>query len=294
MRSGKCILITLVTTMTLCGCQGTADDVKMETDTDSLSYAIGQLNGSHLKGHLADYGIEEEYLNEVIRGLHDGTEASGDKKKRAYYFGVLQGLGIIENTQERIFQKDDSKQLSPDIFMGGIYDGVSGKNKLPTDDIQEFVERHIKKIEREYNLKKFEQNKRQNEQFIAELKKTEGIGKLPNGTLYRIIYGGNGKMAEDSTTVVYNEEVRTINNEIISTTFGTKNPQVKELHNLQPVVREAIKRMKAGATWEVYVPWTLAEQSEESKKIKPFSALIYKIHVISFKTNKQSLKTIEP
>ena len=101
-------------------------------------------------------------------------------------------------------------------------------------------------------------------------------------------------MAEDSTTVFYNEEVRTINNEIISTTFGTKNPQVKELHNLQPVVREAIKRMKSGATWEVYVPWTLAEQSEESKKIKPFSALIYKIHVISFKTNKQSLKTIEP
>lgn len=39
--------------------------------------------------------------------------------------------------------------------------------------------------------------------------------------------------------------------------------------------------MKAGATWEVYVPWKLVEQGKE--KIKPFSALIYKIHVISIK-----------
>lgn len=282
MRTGLIFLATLSIGAMVSACQGTTDTNQMATDADTLSYAVGQLNGSHLREHLADYGIEEEYLNEVLKGIQEGSEASGDKERVAYYFGVLQGLGIVENTNERVFRNDDGKQLSPTIFMDGMYDGVSGKNKLPTENMAQFVERCVSKMELDYNLKKFEDNKKRNEQFMAEKAKSEDVGKLPGGVLYQVIYGGSGNMPEDTAIVTYNEEIRTIDNQQVATTYGG-NPRVKRVEEVPTAIREAVRRMKAGATWEVYVPWKLVEQGKEKEKIKPFSALIYKIHVISIK-----------
>ena len=273
----------LVVGLAVCACQGAASDTQMATDTDTLSYAIGQLNGSHLREHLADYGIEEEYINEVLKGIHEGSEASSDKELVAYYFGVLQGLAIVENTNERVFRKDDGKQLSSTLFMNGMYDGVSGKSKLPTEDVARFVEQRIDKMEREFNLKKYEGHKKENEQFMAAKAKEDDIGKLPDGALYKIIHAGSGIIPADTALVSYNVEIRTIDNQPVVASAGSAT-QTKRLQEIPLTIREAVRRMKGGATWEVYVPWKLAEKSEESEKLKPFSTLIYKVHVISIKT----------
>lgn len=43
----------------------------------------------------------------------------------------------------------------------------------------------------------------------------------------------------------------------------------------------ALTNMKVGSEWEVYIPWNLAYGDQEQGPIPPYSALVFKIKLVS-------------
>jgi hypothetical protein len=69
---------------------------------------------------------------------------------------------------------------------------------------------------------------------------------------------------------------------------GTKmemdeEPIEMDIRDAIPGLALAIKRMTLGAEWEVYVPWQLAYGAAGEDKVKPFSTLIFRVKLITFR-----------
>lgn len=88
-------------------------------------------------------------------------------------------------------------------------------------------------------------------------------------------------MPKDTSTVQVNYEGKTLDGQIFDSSY--KRGQAITLRANQVIKgwTEALVHMPAGSVWEVYIPQELAYGSNEQGRIKPFSALIFKIELIS-------------
>ena len=79
------LAIVLATTFS-CNKSGKAN---LNTDVDTISYAIGLLNGGQLQMFLEQQGMDSTNIADFMKGFKEGAKNVGNKKKQAYYFGLM-------------------------------------------------------------------------------------------------------------------------------------------------------------------------------------------------------------
>ena len=119
------------------------------------------------------------------------------------------------------------------------------------------------------------------DKWMEENKQKEGVVEA-DGIQYKVLQEGTGAKPNRRKRVKINFELKTYEGKLVESHMGKDVVDVA-VQNLIPGMQNALVMMPEGSTWEVYVPWKLVEQGKEKEKIKPFSVLIYKIHVISIK-----------
>ncbi|MBR5686738.1 MAG: FKBP-type peptidyl-prolyl cis-trans isomerase [Prevotella sp.] len=276
-----------------CGKSAKAD---LKNDVDSVSYAIGQLNGSQLQGYaIKQMGVDSLYFDELLKGMSDAILASGDKKKEAYLKGITMGQQMAEGLNRQIFMGDSVKHLSYQNLMAGILAGVSGDTTVFNLAILEpMIDPMVKKIQEEIMVKKtmelekenavkFKDNKEKSEKFIAENAKKEGVKTLPSGVQYKVLKEGTGAKPKDGDNVKVNYEGKLIDGTVFDSSYerGQAAPMSLAKGALIDGFREALLNMPVGSTWEVYIPADKAYGGRQQGPIQPFSALIFKIDLLS-------------
>ena len=76
-------------------------------------------------------------------------------------------------------------------------------------------------------------------------------------------------------------EGRTIDGKVFDSSYKRGEPINLRANQVIKGWTDALVHMPAGSTWEVYIPQELAYGEREQRDIKPFSALIFKIELIS-------------
>ena len=100
---------------------------------------------------------------------------------------------------------------------------------------------------------------------------------------------GNGPKptADDEVEVIY--EGRTIDGNVFDSTakHGTKS-DVFGVSGLIKGWTQALQMMPVGSKWELYIPYQLAYgERGAGENIKPYSALIFTLELVSIKTEKK-------
>ena len=118
---------------------------------------------------------------------------------------------------------------------------------------------------------------------MANIAKKAGIKKLANGVYYEVIKEGNGEIPADTSRVEVNYEGKLINDTVFDSSYERKSPATFRCNQVIPGWTEALTHMPVGSTWMVYIPQDQAYAEREAGQIKPFSALKFKIELLSIK-----------
>ena len=214
-----------------------------------------------------------------INGIANAEEAVSLKTQRdkiSYIIGRDAGSNF----------KKQSIDIDADIFMKGFKDALSGNKAALSDDetreaMNAFREERMK--QHEEKVKKItEKNKNEGEAFLAENKKKEGVVTLPSGLQYKIIKEGDGKIPQEEDTVTVNYRGSLVDETEFDSSYKRGNPATFPVNGVILGWQEALKLMKVGSKWQLFVPAGLAygEQGTGST-IGPNSTLIFEVELLS-------------
>ena len=267
-------------------CGNGAPKASLKSDLDTMSYAIGMAQTQGLKEYLVDrVGMDTTYIDEFIKGLNEGVNAGDNKKKAAYYAGIQIGQqvanGMIPSINREVFGDDSTKTISMKNFMAGFISGTTGKQGLMTmEQAQTVGQTKMQEIKARELEKAYGENKAEGEKFLAENAKKEGVKTLPSGVQYKVIKEGTGSTPADTSLVKVHYEGRLLNDTVFDSSYKRGEPTTFRCNQVIKGWTDALVNMPEGSVWEVYIPQELAYAERETRDIKPFSMLIFKIELI--------------
>ena len=268
---------------------GNSPKANLKNDIDTVSYTIGMSQTQGLKEYLVNQlGVDTTYMDAFIKGLNEGANAGDDKKTAAYYAGIQIGQQIsnqmVKGLNHELFGEDSTKTISMKNFLAGFIAGTTGKNQLMTiEQANEIAQAKLQAIKAREAEKQYGDNKAAGEKFLAENAKKEGVKVLPSGVQYKVIKEGSGEIPADSSMVVVNYEGKTIDGKVFDSSYDRKEPVTFPANRVIKGWTEALVHMPVGSIWEVYIPQELAYGERSTGQLKPFSALIFKIELVSIK-----------
>lgn len=282
------IIAATVLAALISSCNSSAPKADMKTDIDSLSYSIGMSQTQGMKEFLASsrVGLDTAYIDEFIKGLSEAALSVDDKKKMAYYTGVSFGMQISQNMYKglnmEIFGEDSTQTVSLQNILAGVASGITGEDaKMTMEEAQEYARTQMQSIKDKQLEKTYGDNKKAGEEYLAKIAKKDGIQKLANGVYYEVITEGNGAVPADTNRVKVNYEGKLIDGTVFDSSYERKEPTSFRCNQVIPGWTEALTHMPVGSKWKVYIPQEQAYAGREAGKIKPFSALVFEIELLS-------------
>lgn len=123
--------------------------------------------------------------------------------------------------------------------------------------------------------------KEQNEAFLAELRREEGIVALPCGVLCRPVKRGEGTSCPTAQSVVtVHYEGRLINGRVFDESRSRGCPEAFRLNQLIVGWQVALQQMHVGDRWTIYIPAAAGYGSRASGPIPAHSTLIFDIELL--------------
>ena len=286
------VVAIMASVMGLMACGNSTPKADLKNDVDSMSYALGMAQTQGLKEYLQErMGVDTTYINDFIKGLNEGANLGDDKRKAAYFAGIQIGQQIsqqmVKGINHQVFGDDSTQTISLKNFMAGFISGTTGKGGIMTLDQADVVARtKMEALKSQAMEKQYGANKKEGEDFLANNKKKEGIKVLPSGVQYKVIKEGNGAIPADTTMVKVHYEGRTIDGNVFDSSYKRESPITLRCNQVIKGWTDALVHMPVGSVWEVYIPQELAYGSRDQGQIKHFSALIFKIELISIEAKK--------
>lgn len=207
-----------------------------------------------------------------------------DKEKISYSIGVDLGSNF----------KNQNIDIDPNLLARGLQDSMNGSPLLLTqqqmgDTLMAFQKQLIAKKQATFAASSTT-NKTEGDTFLASNKTKPGVVTTPSGLQYKVITKGNGQAPTDNDVVTVDYSGNFINGKEFDSSYKRGKPVVFPVSQVIAGWTEALKLMQPGATYEIFVPPTLAYGATGfGNAIGPNQTLIFKIHLISVKpAGKQS------
>lgn len=132
-------------------------------------------------------------------------------------------------------------------------------------------------------MNKKEQYRFQNEQFLADKRKEDGVKELRGGVLYEVIASGEGDRTPSPRSIVTcHYKGSTTNGKVFDETFSTGCPAAFRVNDLINGFQIALVHMHIGDHWKVYIPSEMGYgRMGAGKDIPGNSTLIFEIKLIA-------------
>ena len=287
MKKLSIVAVLAIAAATITSCGNSTPKADLKNDLDSMSYAMGYSQTQGLKEFMVGrMNVDTTYMDQFIKGVNDGAGAGDDKAKAAYYAGIQIGQQIsnmmVKGINHEVFGEDSTKSISMKNCMAGFVAGTTGKKGIMTmEQAQQIAQTKMAAVKAKNMEKQYGPNKTAGEKFLAANKTKAGVKTLPSGVQYKVIKEGNGPMPKDTSMVKVNYEGRTIEGKVFDSSYKRGEPLELRANQVIKGWTDALVHMPVGSVWEVYIPQELAYGEREQGDIKPFSALIFKIELIS-------------
>ena len=276
------VLMAVMAVAVLASCGGTGTGkVKMNDVKDTISYSIGMGRAIRVyKDQLSYDMIDSVTMKAFVKGFMEAAKNPEDKAKLAYALGFE--IGCQEMTQAYVGLSSNlfgsGEEFNRDNYIAGFCDAMLDNWSVMTfEEADETSNRLYEAL----MSAQFSKVRDESEAFLEAKAKEEKVVKTESGLMYEVIKLGDGGPKPTATSDV---EVRYRGELIDGTVFDESTTPISL--NLAGVIKgwtEGLQLMSVGDKYRFYIPQELAYGSQGQGSIKPYSALIFEVELVSIK-----------
>jgi len=256
---------------------------------DTLAYIFGAFQANGLKRHLQDQmkvdTTDTKQMEAFYRGILSKVDVDHeDKIVHAQQAGYQIGQQIEQltgNVSKDYYAADPGKTLSSAIIGNAIIGALMGENEYSMADARALFEAQMEVRQKDNLERLYGANRKAGEEFLAANAKKPGVVVLPSGLQYKVLTQGNGPIPKSTSTVKVHYEGHLIDGTEFDSSYKRNEPNTLGVRQVIKGWNEALCLMPVGSKWELYIPQELAYGDRDQGKIKPFSALIFTVELLS-------------
>ncbi len=286
MKNIKFILaVLLVVAFTACN-SNKAKLPTLKTDIDSLNYAFGLANGNGIKNYyLAKDSANADSLKikieALLKGIKEGMKG-GDSD-----YAELEGIGTnigtaLKEQSEKGLMGDSTLKVDMDLIKQGLVNGLLGsKVTMTPEEAQMYVNTTMQRLQQAKMASQYGANKAAGETFLAANKAKAGVTTTASGLQYEVIKKGTGAVPSETAQVKVHYHGTLIDGTVFDSSVDRGEPATFGVNQVIKGWTEALQLMPVGSKYKLYIPQELAYGPAEQGNIKPYSALIFDVELIS-------------
>lgn len=199
-------------------------------------------------------------------------------------------VSYLIGTELGLSFKGNYIDIKPEALRAGVEAALRGDESLFSDEAKDEVmtafQFKLQMAEMERKEKISAENRQEQENFLTENKKKQGILETPTGIQYKIIKLGTGEKPAETDTVQVHYEGKFIDGEVFdaSRKHGTQ-PVEFPLDRVIAGWTQALQLMPVGSTFELYIPSNLGYGERGNDRIPPSKMLIFEVELLNIIRN---------
>lgn len=120
------------------------------------------------------------------------------------------------------------------------------------------------------------------EAFLAAKAKEAGVQSLGGGILYKVVKAGSGEQPAEGCNVKVHYEGRLADGTVFDSSYARGEPASFPLGGVVKGWQVALKAMKVGDVWEVYLPHYMGYgETGSGANIPPYAVLVFKMELLA-------------
>lgn len=192
--------------------------------------------------------------------------------------------------------KIEDIEIRPELLARGVVDAMLDAKPLMT---AEEIHTTLTKLQKDIaatNERKMKEEAEKNlaagRAYLAENARKDGVNTLPSGLQYTIITEGNGRVpgADDVVEVHYRGTL--INGAEFDSSYRRGQPVQFRVDKVIQGWREALRQMKTGGKWRLFIPPELAYGNKQLGEVAPNSTIIFEVELLAVRTEDKVKTTV--
>lgn len=251
---------------------------------DTLSYIMGMTQTNGLKDFLAQaYKMDTAKMDKFYEGMLNYFNNKNNKQEVAYTAGMLIAsqidMNMLRSQDYQLSGNDSTEVINRKQFLAAFINKLKGelKDTTITEQSAMFIGRRLNEELRQAVIQKWQ---KQNEDFLAEVAKKDGVKKLSDNLYYEVITEGTGEMPTDSSTVKVNYEGKLVDGTKFDSSYDRGEATEFPVNRVIPGWTEALTHMPVGSKWKLYIGQDKAYGAQQSGSIRPFSTLEFTVELL--------------
>ncbi len=175
--------------------------------------------------------------------------------------------------------------LSPALFLRGMEEVYAGKTPAMSDEDVEAAIGEFQTFMQKKMMEKAEKEKTANLEaataFLEKNKAEAGVVTTASGLQYRVITAGEGESPKDGAKVKVHYKGTLLDGKEFDSSYKRGEPAEFGVNQVIPGWTEALKLMKPGAKYELFIPPTLGYGESGNQSIPGNSLLKFEVELIS-------------
>jgi FKBP-type peptidyl-prolyl cis-trans isomerase FklB len=281
------LVVAVIAASVLSSCNSNSTKMpSLKNQIDSLNYAFGLSNGNGIKQYyLAADSANADSLNakieSLLRGMDEGMKGEATDNPELSELGTNIGNALKEQKTAGLMG-DSSLTVDIKLIKQGLINGMKGSNiQMTAEEAQTYLNTTMQKLQEKRILEQNGPNKTAGEVFLKENAKKAGVVTTASGLQYEVIKKGTGALPTDTSRVKVHYHGTLIDGTVFDSSVDRGEPAVFGVNQVIKGWTEALKLMPVGSKYKLYIPQELAYGSQNMGNIKPFSALIFEVELIS-------------
>jgi FKBP-type peptidyl-prolyl cis-trans isomerase FkpA len=214
-------------------------------------------------------GGKSDQAAEGSAGAGASEVKAGADPDVSYAFGLVLGSDL----------KQTGLQFDYDAFVRGFQDSIeSQETRLSNEEAMVLIQGAFSAAV----AQRAEENRQQENVFLAENSRKNGVQTTSSGLQYEVLTEGTGPHPGAADTVEVHYEGTLIDGTVFDSSYERNEPAEIPLNQVIPGWAEGIQLMSQGSVYRLFIPSALAYGEQGAGNIiPPNSTIIFKVELLS-------------